>query len=326
MHPRRAAPEAQIDVFAARWPCPSSSHPICAVVTAREVRGGFGRPAGPLATHMGIAADEAPTAACVMAILVASLASPFVAAAAGAVQQAAGRRSASSPSATASPPATACPQSAAFPAVLERALAGKGSQGRDRSMPASPATPRRRARPARLVGAGRHRRRHPRTRRQRHAARPRPGPCRAALDDDRLAAEGARHSRAARRHVCASRNLGPDYVGRFDAIYPDLAKKHGLVLYPFFLDGVAGERHAQPARRHPSDRAGSRASSSSGSFRPSRSFSPASPSADVRRRVSLAPVAAPARGGCPAARSLASCSTAPSAAPASTSARSASAP
>ncbi len=25
----------------------------------------------------------------------------------------------------------------------------------------------------------------------------------------------------------------------FDGIYPELAKKHGLILYPFFLDGVA---------------------------------------------------------------------------------------
>jgi acyl-CoA thioesterase I len=40
----------------------------------------------------------------------------------------------------------------------------------------------------------------------------------------------------------ASANLGPDYVARFDAIYPDLARQHGLVLYPFFLAGVAGER------------------------------------------------------------------------------------
>jgi len=40
----------------------------------------------------------------------------------------------------------------------------------------------------------------------------------------------------------ASRNLGPDYVQKFDSLYPDIAKKHDLVLYPFFLDGVAGER------------------------------------------------------------------------------------
>lgn len=40
----------------------------------------------------------------------------------------------------------------------------------------------------------------------------------------------------------ASANLGPDYIARFDAIYPDLARQYGLVLYPFFLEGVAGER------------------------------------------------------------------------------------
>ena len=39
----------------------------------------------------------------------------------------------------------------------------------------------------------------------------------------------------------ASRNLGADYAKKFDSIYPEIAKKHGLVLYPFFLDGVAGE-------------------------------------------------------------------------------------
>jgi len=40
----------------------------------------------------------------------------------------------------------------------------------------------------------------------------------------------------------ASHNLGPDYVQRFDAIYRDLAAEHGLVLYPFFLEGVVGQR------------------------------------------------------------------------------------
>jgi acyl-CoA thioesterase-1 len=39
--------------------------------------------------------------------------------------------------------------------------------------------------------------------------------------------------------MMAPRNLGRDYVRAFDAIYPDLATKHGLILYPFFLDGVA---------------------------------------------------------------------------------------
>jgi len=50
----------------------------------------------------------------------------------------------------------------------------------------------------------------------------------------------------------ASRNLGPDYVARFDSIYPDLAKKHGLILYPFYLDGVAGQRNLNlPDGIHP---------------------------------------------------------------------------
>ncbi len=39
----------------------------------------------------------------------------------------------------------------------------------------------------------------------------------------------------------AAPNLGPDYQRRFDAIYPDLAKRSGVALYPFFLEGVAGD-------------------------------------------------------------------------------------
>lgn len=35
------------------------------------------------------------------------------------------------------------------------------------------------------------------------------------------------------------RNLGPEYVAEFDALYPELAKKHDVLFYPFFLEGVA---------------------------------------------------------------------------------------
>jgi acyl-CoA thioesterase-1 len=35
-------------------------------------------------------------------------------------------------------------------------------------------------------------------------------------------------------------NYGADYTKGFEAIYPALAKQHGLTLIPFFLDGVAG--------------------------------------------------------------------------------------
>lgn len=36
-------------------------------------------------------------------------------------------------------------------------------------------------------------------------------------------------------------NLGAEYAARFDAIYPALAKAHDVLLYPFFLDGVAAD-------------------------------------------------------------------------------------
>jgi acyl-CoA thioesterase I len=37
----------------------------------------------------------------------------------------------------------------------------------------------------------------------------------------------------------ATPNLGPDYGRDFEAIYSDLAARNDLLLYPFFLDGVA---------------------------------------------------------------------------------------
>jgi acyl-CoA thioesterase I len=39
----------------------------------------------------------------------------------------------------------------------------------------------------------------------------------------------------------AAPNLGVDYAAAFERIYPDLAAKYGVALYPFFLDGVAGD-------------------------------------------------------------------------------------
>lgn len=39
----------------------------------------------------------------------------------------------------------------------------------------------------------------------------------------------------------AAPNLGADYQNSFDAIFPKLAEEYGVPLYPFFLDGVAGE-------------------------------------------------------------------------------------
>jgi acyl-CoA thioesterase-1 len=39
----------------------------------------------------------------------------------------------------------------------------------------------------------------------------------------------------------AAPNLGPDYGRKFDAIYPELAARNHLLLYPFFLDGIAAD-------------------------------------------------------------------------------------
>jgi len=39
--------------------------------------------------------------------------------------------------------------------------------------------------------------------------------------------------------MLAPPNLGADYQKSFNALYPELAKKHGIPIYPFFLDGVA---------------------------------------------------------------------------------------
>jgi acyl-CoA thioesterase-1 len=41
--------------------------------------------------------------------------------------------------------------------------------------------------------------------------------------------------------MLAPPNLGREYADAFNAVYPRLAKKHDVPLYPFFLDGVAME-------------------------------------------------------------------------------------
>ncbi len=50
----------------------------------------------------------------------------------------------------------------------------------------------------------------------------------------------------------ASRSLGTDYADAFDRIFPELAEKHGVAIYPFFLEGVALEPALnQPDGIHP---------------------------------------------------------------------------
>ena len=41
--------------------------------------------------------------------------------------------------------------------------------------------------------------------------------------------------------MLAPPNLGRDYGAAFEAVFPRLAQEHDVPLYPFFLDGVAGE-------------------------------------------------------------------------------------
>jgi acyl-CoA thioesterase I len=47
--------------------------------------------------------------------------------------------------------------------------------------------------------------------------------------------------------MVAPPNYGSDYSARFNAIYPDLAKSFGVPLYPFFLEGVAGDTRLNQA-------------------------------------------------------------------------------
>ncbi|MEM8797046.1 MAG: arylesterase [Pseudomonadota bacterium] len=50
----------------------------------------------------------------------------------------------------------------------------------------------------------------------------------------------------------AAPNLGESYGAAFNRIYPDLAKKYGSLIYPFFLEGVAGNGGLnQPDGIHP---------------------------------------------------------------------------
>jgi len=68
-------------------------------------------------------------------------------------------------------------------------------------------------------------------------------------------------SQLAERHIAvllcgmrAAPNLGPEYVQAFERIYPDLAAKYGVPLYPFFLDGVAADpKMTQHDGLHPSE-------------------------------------------------------------------------
>jgi acyl-CoA thioesterase I len=61
-----------------------------------------------------------------------------------------------------------------------------------------------------------------------------------------------RHIRVLLCGMRAAPNLGGDYTKLFETIYPELAAKFGVPLYPFFLDGVAADpKLLQPDGLHP---------------------------------------------------------------------------
>lgn len=60
----------------------------------------------------------------------------------------------------------------------------------------------------------------------------------AASLDAILAELGHRHLRVLLTGMRASANLGSDYRRKFDGIFPALARRRHVALYPFFYDGV----------------------------------------------------------------------------------------
>jgi acyl-CoA thioesterase-1 len=70
--------------------------------------------------------------------------------------------------------------------------------------------------------------------------------------DGMLARLTAAHIKVLLIGMKAPGNWGADYRQAFDGIYPALAKKYGVPLYPFFLDGVAlDEKLNQADGLHP---------------------------------------------------------------------------
>ena len=81
-----------------------------------------------------------------------------------------------------------------------------------------------------------------------------PATVRANLDAtiEKIKASGAKVLLAGMR---ATPNWGEKYQKDFDRIYPELARTHGVALYPFFLDGVAMDPELnQPDGLHPNAR------------------------------------------------------------------------
>jgi acyl-CoA thioesterase-1 len=67
-----------------------------------------------------------------------------------------------------------------------------------------------------------------------------PATTRTALDNI-LRRLDQRHLPVLMAGMLAPLNFGDDFAKRFDAIYPELAGKYGVELYPFFLDGLVSK-------------------------------------------------------------------------------------
>jgi acyl-CoA thioesterase-1 len=73
---------------------------------------------------------------------------------------------------------------------------------------------------------------------------------------DRLLARiRAAHVRVLLCGALAPAELGEDYQAEFDPIFPEMAAKHGIPLYPFILDGVASDDNLiQDDGEHPNSK------------------------------------------------------------------------
>ncbi|MEM9278233.1 MAG: arylesterase [Pseudomonadota bacterium] len=59
--------------------------------------------------------------------------------------------------------------------------------------------------------------------------------------DEMISTLKAKETKIILAGMLAPPNMGRQYGDAFNSIYPDLAEKHEIQLYPFFLDGVAAE-------------------------------------------------------------------------------------
>ena len=142
----------------------------------------------------------------------------------------------------------------AFPARLEAALAAAGVEAAGRQRRNLGRYIRRRPGPPALVPRRAHGSGHRRARRQRCLRGIDPESTYANLDAILATLEQTAIG-ALLAGMLAPPNLGREYGQAFEAVYTRLAAEHGVVLYPFFLDGVAARpEYLQRDGQHPNVR------------------------------------------------------------------------